>query len=59
MNKRVLSFGSEDQTHSKSLPFSSPVTIIGIAIVIFGFWHVTASFAQYPYSNSQPSISYN
>ena len=58
MNKKVLSFGSEDQTHSKSLPFSSPVSIIGIAIVILGYWHATASFAQYPYSTSQPAISY-
>ncbi len=56
MNKKVMPSGSGDQTRSRSLPFCSPLAIIGFAVVIIGFWHVKTSFAQYLYSAAQPTI---
>ena len=58
MNKKVMPSGSEDQMRSKCLLFSSPVSMIGSTIVILAFWQVGVSFAQYPNSTSQPTISY-
>ncbi len=55
MNHRVISLQSEEVSVATKLPFSSPVSIVGMSVALIGFWHVGASLAQSPYSTTQPS----
>ena len=55
MNHRVIPLQTEERSLAANLPFFSPVSIVGISVVLIGFWHVGASLAQFPNATTQPS----
>ena len=55
MNHRVIPLKTEERSLATNLPFSSPVSIVGISVALIGFWHVGASLAQLPNATTQPS----
>ena len=56
MRYRSNPFDFEGKTSSTSLPFYSPVSIVGMFVLILGFWHVSVSQAQFPASAVQPAV---
>ena len=55
MNHRVIPSQTKERALATNLPFYSPVSIVGLSVVMIGFWHVGASLAQLPYSTTQPA----
>ena len=55
MNHRVIPLQTEERSLAANLPFFSPVSIVGISVVLIGFWHVGVSLAQFPNATTQPS----
>ena len=57
MNHRVIPLQTEEGSLSSHLPFFSPVSIVGLTVLMIGFWHVSASLAQSPNSATQPAVA--
>lgn len=57
MNHRVIPSKTEERSLPNKLPFYSPVSIVGLSVVLIAFWHVGASLAQFPSTTTQPMVS--